>query len=88
MRNLPRDDKGGAGGFLRRAAAGIGMTSRPFRDYLLVGWIPQDFILGYFQSSLRDWVPFGNCRSLGFPGFPVKLGGVDKLHAGLSRVAK
>jgi hypothetical protein len=25
------------------------------RDYSTHGWITQDFILGYFQSSLRDW---------------------------------
>ena len=36
------------------------------------------------MKRLLSWGAFGkgeNCRSLGFPGFPVELGGVDSLYA-------
>jgi hypothetical protein len=33
----------------------------------------------HFQEG--PWVGKENCRSLGFPGFPVDLVGVDRLHA-------
>ena len=37
--------------------------------------------LDYMALPLAFQADGENCRSLGFPGFPVELGGVGELHA-------